>query len=336
MKKFLSSLALATVMLFAVGCSCSEAAVLAFDNLWKGENIGYKESLSYNVSYIADYNEFGYSFTKSDTLSAFTFDANGTYTSVYEILSKEDPTVPEIVKNNEAYTMDSISSIIRATTRLDLSATYVLGDKTETSEDFIHTTAYFFNSQSSFAPVYTEREISYLYPTVGTSDFVLHELKGKDITEYGKDKYKVSTYYGETAETEYDYTYKTLIDNSSLLLAVRNKKLDKDTSYTLPTVHPSYKSAQNLRLTHFADKEKEITFDYNGEEKTVNFGLNGLSFVVGTINNSGMAQIVFVQNGEKDGIDKSLIVEYVSPLVENGSFQKMGALKYTLSQATYS
>ena len=189
----------------------------------------------------------------------------------------------------------------------------------------------------SFAPVYTEREFDYAYPSVLQGDFKLTELKGKDYTEFSEEKYTVRTEYNDNdaKETEYKYDFKTLIDNSSLFLAIRNKKIDKEASYSMPVVHPSYGAVQTIKLTHFADMEKETTFDYNGQATAVNFTVKGISFGVSSSNASGTPQLVFVQDGEKNGINKSLMISYVEPLVEYSSFNKLGALVYTLKSAAY-
>ena len=325
-------------MLVFTGCSCSNEATLSFDNLWGGKSIGYKESLSYSVAYSSDYAENNFSFVKADELSSLTVNISGTYTEENEIISKQDASIPQKVKDSAIFnSIDYTPSIIRSVTKLNLTAVYTMGDKTETSEDFISSESYFYNVDDSFAPIYTEREIDYKYPYVTSNGIYLNELKGKDYTEYADKKYVVYTEYGEgkETETEYEYTLKTIIDNSSLLLALRNKNIDLDTSYLASVVHPAYEKAQSLTIKRFADLNKTINFNYNGEEKTIDFAVKGLSFGMNSTNNSGLKQLVFVQNGEKENINKSLIVEYVSPLVEYSGFYKMGALVYTLNGATY-
>ena len=338
MKKIVFSLFLALFMLVFTGCSCTAEAVLSFDNLWDGKTIGYSESLVYSVDLSSDYKESSFAYEKSEALSNLTVSITGAYTVVNEILSKEDPSVPEKVKENAVYkTIEHAVSVVRCSSALNLSAKYSIGDKTETSEDKIVTTAYFYNYDDSFAPIYTEREIDYKYPSVFNGKVVLTEMKGKDYVEYLSDKYVVRTEYGEgkESETEYKHTLKTVIDNAALFLAIRNKSLDLDASYAVPVVHPSYGSSQTLAVTRFADLNKRITFDYNGTETTVDFAVKGMSFGVNSTNSSGIKQLAFVQNGESGGINKSLIIEYAEPLVEYSGFNKMGALVYTLKSATY-
>ena len=334
MKKVVLSLIFAIFMLVFTGCSCSDAALLSFENLWGGKTIGYKESLTYSVAYSSDFAEFGYSFAKSPNLEALSIEISGTYTIDNEILSKEDPTIPQAVKNNEIFKIES-PSVIKSTAKLELTASYSLLGKTQTSNDHIYTTAYFYNEDYAFAPIYTEREINYGNPYVSGGEILLNTLKGEDFTEYSSEKYTVRTNYGEATETEYKYTYKSLIDNSALFMALRNKNIDKDATYSVPTVSPAYGNATTLNLKHFDNTEKGITFTYNGEEKTLTFNTRGISFVVNSLNSSGTPQLVFVQEGEKDGINKSLIVNYVAPLIEYGSLDKYGALVYTLTDATY-
>lgn len=347
MKKTVLSIALALITLLFTGCSCSGAAVLSFDGLWGGKNDGYKETLLYSVEYKADYSEFSYSFVKSSDLSGVSIEITGTYTVENEILSTQSPDIPETVKNFETFSTE-MTSVVKSTAKLELTASYTLGDDTKTSEDRIYSISYFYNDDAAFAPVYTEREFDYQYPYIINGEIKLSLIEGKDITEYfSKDKYKITKEYRnakdaeyEKQENEYEYNYRGVIDNSALLLATRNKTIEKDASYTIPVVHPSYGQVSNLSLKHFEDTEKRITFDYNGEEKTVNFNLKAMNFVVyptnsGCDTSSGTPQLVFVQNGEIDGINKSLMVEYVAPLVEYSGFNKIGALAYTLKSATY-
>lgn len=338
MKKIFISIIAALLSLVFSGCSCSEAAILSFDNLWGGAAISYKESLVYSVAYKSDYAEFDYSFVKSAELSGLTIEISGTYTVDNEILSKENPSIPQTVKDNEIFKIES-PSVVKSTTKLDLTASYSLSDKTETSVDHIYTTAYYYNNDYSFAPIYVERELSYSYPYFSDGQIHLAKLEGNDVTEYATGKYTVGIKYGKAEEftkTEYEYGYKTLIDNSALFMALRNKKVAKDESYSVPVVHPSYGKESTLNVKHFADTEKEITFTLNGEEKAVSFAVQGVSFVVNSVKSSGTPQVVFVQNGESGGINKSLVVNYIEPLVEYGFNNKIGALVYTLTSANYS
>lgn len=343
MKKTFLSVILALLLSFTVGCSCSETPELGFTNLWKGETEGYKETLEYSVRYSSDYAEYGVSFVKSDALSALNADISGTYTVVNEILSKANAEIPAEVKNNEIFKIQTADgTVVKSVTELNLHAEYSLGDKTVTSDDVISTTAYFYNTPF-FSPIYTEREFSYTMISVAKNELASGILVGKDSVEYSKDKYKIIKQYRnaadaetETDEKEYKYEYRTLIDNAALFLALRNKNIQKDATYNLPTVHPSYGEKQILALKHFADVEKEITFNFNGEDKTVKFSANGVSFSVNSANSSGTPQVTFIQSAAKDGVDKSLLIEYVEPIVEYGSFARLGALVYTLSQATYS
>lgn len=338
MKKYLLSFILAIFMLVFTGCSCSGAVILDFSNLWGGNTIGYKESLTYSVEYVNEYAEFGYSFSKSDDLSGLTVEISGSYTVNNEILAVTDESIPEPVKNSDLFTVgSSISSVIKTVATLNLNSSYSFSGKTEVSEDKMVTTAYYFNYDNSFAPIYVAREINYSIPYLAAGGVNIQTVKGSDCTEYSKEKYVISTNYGEQGQkdAEYEYEFKSLIDNSAIFMAIRNKNIDKDATYSIPTVTPAYGKATTLNVKHFDNTVKKITMNYNGTEKTADFSLQGISFVVNSLSSSGTPQLVFVQNGDTDGIKNSLIVNYVEPLVEYGGLLKYGALIYTLISATY-
>lgn len=335
MKKTFAALSLTLAAIFSVGCSCDGATILNFNELWGGDADNYTETFIYDVYSTADYNEHGHTYTLSEELTDFSFTITGTYSVENKIINKTSSDIPEEVKNSDLFTKN-IANLIRTKTVLDLSATYTLKEKTETSADSIITEAYYYNVSAAFAPIFVKREFKYSNPYITSSALSLAEYAGSDTTLYTENKYTIAKTTGEdTRETEYEYTYKSVIDNASLFMALRNKSLEKDASYVIPVVVPAYGEAQNLLVSRYITTEKTADVKLNGEDKQIKFNVRGISFLVNSVNGSGTSQIVFVQDGATDGLNnKSIIVSQVEPLVEYSGFRRLGALIYTLKEAT--
>ena len=335
MKKTFAALSLALSALFFVGCSCSSATILSFNELWGGDLDNYTETFVYDVNSTVDYNEHGHTYTISEELKDLTFSITGTYAVENKIINKTSSDIPSEVKSSELFSKNT-ANLIRTKTALNLSATYTLNNKTENSLDTITTEAYYYNVSSAFAPIYVKREFKYSNPSVNSSSLKLNEYAGSDVTLYSENTYSIKQTAGEnTVEKEYEYTYKSVIDNASLFLALRNKTLEKDGTYNIPVVVPAYGSAQNILISRYIATEKTVNLKLNGEDKEIKFNVRGISFLVNSVNGSGTSQIVFVQDEKVEGLaNKSIIVSHVEPLVEYSGFRRLGALIYTLKEAS--
>ena len=116
-------------------------------------------------------------------------------------------------------------------------------------------------------------------------------------------------------------------------MALRNKSLEKDASYVIPVVVPTYGEAQNLLVSRYITTEKTANVKLNGEDKQIKFNVRGLSFSVNPVSSPGTSQLVFVQDDATEGLsNKSIIVSQVEPLYSG--FGSLGALIYTLKEAT--
>ena len=139
-----------------------------------------------------------------------------------------------------------------------------------------------------------------------------------------------------------NYTQKTVIDNAQLLFAIRNVELAEDASSALPTVSASYGAPKTLTVKNNGDTQKtlrkggENSFTYNGQELADNeleIAVKDYSFYLNTTNDAGTPQYLLIQKSASASGKlpaKALIIEYVEPLSIYGSFQRLGALVYTI------
>ncbi len=337
MKKFIILLSSILLALSFTGCSCTSASQLSFSPNWKKSETaeaGFTQTTTYDVALNKAFilNESDYS-TDSSVSEAFeTLDIAGTYTETISVIEVNDYNkgASDVLDDSKN------STLLKITSLLSLNATYKLvGKETETYNDFVKTESYVLDTDNSIAPIYTESENNYsivnldLENPVQTLHFKTTTLYSKNTFNFKQQEFK----YGEdsltatpTKETSYSgsYDYKCLIDNTSLLFALRNINYTTDKSNTLPVVSPAYKSGVNLTVSY---SENVKTNDANGNAIDTKI----VSFVNADTNKMGRAQFVFIQNEQVAGKDNSLIVKYVSPLSEySSSFAKLGALEYTL------
>lgn len=347
MKKILISLFLVLVLAFS-GCGCNPATLLDFSQASLGESatVGYSETRTYNVTFAENYS-FGddYDFSKNKSLKeknvTYTFE-NGTYVTNLSIISVSDD-----LPFSSALLEESIAKekyIIRLQTAFNITAKYS-ADGFAPHIDSVITDSYFMPSDASYAPIYskTVNDSSHLNYTGDSAE--VQTSKSTEEIVYNKDKYKVTKTIGTNKpETkEYGYTYRTLIDNTALLFALRNFKgvTEEGKAAVMPVVSSTYGEAKTLEVKY--SKKQNLTINVGSED--VVFPVKALAFKISSSTASciggnnihvGRAQLAFVQSGDakvgdtvKTGFNAEL-VKYVQPLTAYGSFVTMGALEYTL------
>ena len=337
-KKFIPFItAIIAVAVTLGGCSCTGTTPLVFNDGFNGgtsASYPYKETLTYDVDYIKSY---GDNFTKSPQLSddALNIEISGTYTVTLEVIDRNDSSKLQNIQSDLlADGVDVGSSIYNLKTHLDITSTYSTGKEGENpsspeKKEFITTDAYFLSSGFSFNPLYSE--------TNGHTSLVVADDEGLSITfmdystkiEYNKGDYVITAKYGNTDQPvkEYGYSYKTAIDNNTLLFALRNISLDVDGQYNLDVVHASYGDPQNLVVKNLAERTEN--FEINDISESVK--VKEYSFVRNVQNSTGTPQYVVIQKEKTENLaNRSLLIQYTAPMSCYNSFICLGGLQYTL------
>jgi hypothetical protein len=132
--------------------------------------------------------------------------------------------------------------------------------------------------------------------------------------------------------TNYEYTPKTLIDNTQLIFGMRNVDATSSNYKQLPTVAPVYGKSKTLIVKNFDTNTKDMTIN----NKLYQMPLKYYSFSIYDDHNAGIPQIVAFQTKAVDDLSyASLPVIIAQPLIEYGtSYYTYGVLKYTLEQVS--
>lgn len=331
------SLALALTMAFSLA-GCSQKTQLSFNqNVLGGQaSTGLLETLTYSVDLVDNYNDLvlkssvikdeivKYQFTDGKMivkLSAFDFLPDGITTDINWTDSK----------------------IYHLETDFSINVDYTIGENQLTHTDTIYSSCYFLSQGHSFAPIYSDYKVNNAYLRLPTSDgekaqVEIHEYEY--ITSYNQSKYTmVTNVLGEQPNSntkEFEYTYKTLIDNTQLLFALRSFTVAEKTSHNLSVVSPSYGIEKTLAVT----LKDSSTFRNN---KGIAFGdviandipVNNVRYIINATENTGSYHFLKIQKSATNELPfKAYMVEYAAPLLAFGTFNCMGAMVYTLESVS--
>lgn len=347
-KKIISILAFALVVIFALsGCDgCIITPELTVNNAFNGgvsdPQTGYKETLKYDVEYsdegIAanlknmENVKFDFSFgtyqTDFEVLSALPTEINGTKIESNIISSLAD-------NDKQAYRLKSIFSI---------DVNYVIDGVENKRTDTIESEVYFCNRSLAYAPVYSRTTSSYTVLQMGSNSGLPIIINSVSQTIYQKENYKIdfSYYYSnfndenldvQSSSKIYDYTFKTITDNSMLFFIIRNSEIELEKTIGIPVVTPNYGEASSLAINNANKETRKFQLNYNYQPYEVDLSISKLRFSKNDVGASGTQQVLYVQNKvENSPIPyKALPVIYNEPLTTFGSFQSMGQLVYTLT-----
>lgn len=362
-KKFLSILALFVAVSMLLG-GCSGAMPLSFTGAFYGSTnnpeVGYNETVSYSVEYVDDYDGLIKDSNITDELIKFS--ADGTFTTQLTVLNKLPDSYSQQFTTDLDFTGEGRKLIYHYKTTLDLYTTYTVGgeyetytdtskivdngDGSKTYHDIITSEAFFFTSSQSLSPIWSKTDASYTYLTAingkdGKSTVNVITVESKSSTVYNSANYTISNSYVIAGKTESKventqtngYKQKTIIDNAQLLFAIRNIDVAEEASYSLPTVSPSYVKPKTLTVKNNGDKQKTLDMTYNQTQINEDVAVKDCSFYLNTTNDAGTPQYVAVQKAASANEKlpaKAFIIEYVEPLSIYGTFQRLGALKYTI------
>ncbi len=325
------------------GCSCEADVYLEFENALT-TNIK-TETLVYDVEYQDNYK--GIACAKpvnKDLIPQY----NGTLTIEYNGSGKPLPSgVPQHVKFDGITTFNYIKSV--------LSLDVVIDGKTY--NDKIISEVYFFDAEWAFAPVYSKTTVKntfiamslskigidqkiYEYTTIYKNDkFTLtkkyyksnenEDVNGVDIENLDQTKMKALTGNGSSNE----YEKRKAIDNVQLLFIARNLNLKKGKSETIPTITYMYEEAKDILIKNHSESSTALgELNYNGTIKTdVNIPVKNMLLAIDGAEHVGSTKYVSLQKDVVGDIENyALPIEYAESIIENHSFNTIGALVYKL------
>lgn len=332
------------------GCSCTAPATLKFSDSFNGDkdvSVPYTETLSYKVELINGYNG---EFTKNSLITndVLEYDYNGEYVVTLSVLDKTDAKLKDLKSDVLTDSSISTSKIYHVKSQLNLTSNYKApyGIYLESSDsvlnevsfnEYITSECFFLPSGYSFNPIYSKTQGNTSFVQIsGESRATVVTMEYETEVLYNKTNYSLKEKYGDTTESSsHNYTFRTLIDNNTLLFALRNIGLNSEESYSLSVVHPTYDQAENLTVSFENELSKKVKL--NGSQEEISIPVKELSFIRNKENATGSSQYVLIQKDKVSDIEnKAMMIQYVSPLSCYGSYISLGALQYTLTSYSYS
>ncbi len=368
MKKFIVALTLVCVTLFA-GCSCNSPNYLEFSKPWTGA--GKNETAVYDIDFRTDFtsgDDFDFTTDKELKDNFNMVIDEGVYQTVYKEVPQASAKIDgevidlSVLKEYKLDTSEGGTSeaLIYYKTEAKIKGKYVAGEE-RSFDDLIITESYFLKSELSLAPIYSRKLVKTTAVAIQKTNPInatYSDTATVSVTKYLDGKYVLDTFNGENAtkyissyledkldhttlqpdgSTKYKYTFRTVLDNSSTLFATRCLNLELEGTATIPIVDYTYGKSKKLKFENYAKTSSVITVNYNGvDEGEVSVPTNCYSFKLNN-KNAGRAKLAFVQSSgvEDKGIaDTSMLVKYVEPLTEYGSFKCLGALEFNLKEIT--
>ncbi len=347
MKRFafiILSICLAFVLALS-GCSCTGDTLLEFNNA-DIKNIK-KEVLIYDVSFEKNYKVYNRESTVNESLLPDY--QNGKLVMEYSSEGKQLPD-DSITTNIDYDDNTSLYYYVKTTLTLDVSV------QGTTYNDKIVSEVYFHSAEWAYAPVYSKTTVKNTFIAMDQERIQAVQSIYQYTTTYRKDNYLLTKKVYNPSQNEdinlidveqfdqskliaiqgnsslIEYTARHAIDNVQLLFALRNIKISKNSSATLPVSTYMYNEPQSLVIINASQAPIPTAVTYNGVNKNVEIPVNNLEISLTGTTNGGPTKYVSIQNKEADGIlNNALPVEYAEPVFENASFQMIGALVYKLS-----
>ena len=340
--------AMAVCALFG-GCSCTGNETLSFATI--NEN---NERLEYTVKYSEDYNETTKKDASIDGLFSFEY-SDGKYISEIKKAAKSD----ELIKNSDILAITGgsgdplVETVYLMTTEFTVDMKVVIGQTEYNHTEKITTTAYFAGTGVSLAPLYAKEDAEYLIISTGVESVQAYIVKSVSETYYDKAEFRAvktaKTFNADepaenitldgvaAVETTGEYSFRSAIDNTELLFAIRGVKAEENAPASLSVISPAYDEPMPISVNATATSEKTLNIKYNGEDVSATFQYKPLSFALNRTNAKGTSQYASVQTSDAGAIkNNALLIEYVKPLTTYGNYYKMGALVFTLASATIS
>ena len=343
-KRILSAIACSLVaVLGLLGSSCSSDAILNFNN---SVHAGNNPSVTYSEQ--AVYKIYSTETGKSDNVdNKLSANFSGEYKISFWVYESLPANYLPLVAENELLAKNDFDFLYLMTTELNVEATYSYeGKSDEKKTDYIKTLTIFTSSNNAYAPIYSETTANYSLLGLNNEEMLFQPVEYKSETIYGQEEYVVKHISNLGAENQneqsksYEYTFKSLIDNTQLFFAIRNTTLEDEKSTYIPVVAPQYGEKNTLKIT----RENTTTHTINGL-KVQGEEINGedvklakISYVNSTTNKTGMSQEIFIQaekssNGKIE--NRAILFKYNSTIYEHGSNAILGTLVYELTEISY-
>lgn len=352
---------MACVMLCS-GCGCSSNLPLSFNASL--DNVS--QELVYNVEYVKNW-EGDYAKSSNIPDSLLTIQSKGTYTVEFDEWNLPDKSelFPQGSQENQPIGSDIVKgydgAIYRLITTLKIDPVYIVNGEQvlapeydnpcdDTSEkvryDYIKTVTYFLPENQSFAPIFVDQYISYSTIAYADGNIVIGRYRGNHHTTYNVNTYTMkTTWYDFTTNqptvntNTFKYDYRTLVDNSQFLFALRYASIKKDSPAKLPVVSFNFGEAKTLNISNVSSLSYDVTDEggltINNTLQTGKINLNKLQYSLAENTATGVAQLVYYQNASEGDISNyNLMYRYVEPLSDFSSYLSLGALVYTLKSAT--
>ncbi len=345
------STALATTL--ALGSiACSSETQLSFTDAWNnGVSSNHKsivETLTYSVTHVENYNDL---ITKASDVTSDVLDFHydeGTYVQQLSASS----TLPDTVPNNLSEELYANSLFYHLHTELSIPAYFDAGGEEGpiTHTDTVITDAYFLSAGQSFAPIWSKTSVNNTFVTIGSGNNLSATAKVYSydyIFEYGQKEYKMTSinHTADDYQTEktFEYSYKTAIDNTQLLFALRNIKLEENVAFKIPTVSPSYGAPKTLAVTHKEKSTYTNTINFVSPDvnfnKEVKISVKNAHFLIDSMRDTGAFHYIKIQDAPTAETTsevpfRSLITEYSAPVISFGAFKCLGAMVYKLTAVT--
>lgn len=339
MKKRIITFSLCFCILISVlsGCSCNDLDPLEFNKNFMNETTFGKETLTYSI-------DFNPSASANFKNVEFNYE-KGEYKTVLEVLSTP-PTLPDGLTSDIFGNVSKSAMFYKLSTTMTLPVYYKTAKDEISRTDTISTVCYMCDVSHSLAPIYSKTESDYTIldysddfssvQNVKTSCEVLYDFSSYKMTSVVFDKDGKAT---DTQVKTYEYSFKTVIDNTQLLFAIRNTNLDEGKAKIFPTVSRNYGDSVELYIKNQTSKTNTFSVHLNekGAENDYqpSVSYSEFQFYINTSASSGSAQKVCIQNSQKSELPfNSYIVSYEEPLIAYGVFTIMGSLVYNVTNVT--
>ncbi len=341
---FITSIILIVACVFSVGCS--KLNTLEFFGYYAGYSEtkdalgGYSETLSYKVSESNNY-DGNYSINNDIDENIFKVSyKNGSYVSTLKVHGTVPSGAPDEVKNSNIIPLLEGSPIYQLDTTLSIDVCYSInGEQETTNTDTVKTTSYFCPAKFFFAPIYSYTHSVNTMFSVGT---VASAVAVRELTNtvcYNKSSFVSKTIEnGEEKTINGKYDFKTIIDNTQLLFAIRNMSLSSEAS-ALPVMQFSYNRPTTLSVSNKSTSDVSLTInDYKNQgEKTDTTSIKNVAFIVADTTAPGMYQFAEIQNAKSKNevfASNALLTTYAHTLYASGTAGYYRVLVYTLESVS--
>ncbi len=337
------------------GCSCEASSYLEFEN---GATTNIKtERLVYSVEYTDTYK--GIVCAQSINKDLVPKYENGQLVIEYDSTGRSLPSgITQHIKFDNITTFNYIKTVF------SIDVVVGEGQSEQRFNDKIISEVYFYDAEWAFAPVYSKTTVKNTYIAMSSSQIATDQNIYEYTSTYKNEKFALTKKYYKADANEnvnlvdieqddfisklkplsgngnsYEYERRKTIDNVQLLFIARNINLKKGKSKSIPTITYMYNQAKSMLITNNSQSSvvfDQLKFQLNNNLQTlenVNMPVNNLFLAMDGTEQVGLTKYLTLQNAKVGDIENYAIpVEYAEPIMENQSFNTVGALVYKLKE----